>query len=184
LVSDGIDRELATDPALAGSNYLHFVRSEWNKVKHLPEPPRKTVWVDTYLLDYVVANYKDRPEIVWYDSQAFGEGLASCGFPVYGAGTDLTGPERSLAASIGAHGSGRNLQDWAKAVVVESGMSGHIWEQLLGRLHRGGQERNVVFDILIPGDLFSSSIDSAKADAKFIQSMSGGPQRLLTAEWT
>ena len=184
LVSAKVDSDLEADHDLVTSSFLHFARGEWNKVKHLPEPPRVTVWVDTYLIDYVKANYLGRPELVWYDSQAIGEGLSGAGFDVYGAGTDLTGPERSAAASIGAHGTGRNLQDWHKAVVVEPCMSGHIWEQLLGRLHRGGQERNVTFDLLIPGDLFNNSIDSAKADAKFIQSMSGGPQRLLTATWT
>lgn len=184
LVGDRVDKELAADPGLANQKMLYFAREKWNEVSHLPEPPRLTVWVDKYLIDKILDLYKDGPYLFWYDSNAFQEELESRGIPCYGAGTSLTGPERRLAASINAHGQGRNLQDWKHAVVLEPSLGGSAWEQLLGRLHRGGQTRNVQYDLIVAGGMFEQSINNARADARFIEDMSGSPQRLLTSSWT
>lgn len=182
LVSARIDRELEVKPELAEKYMLYFARAKWNEVSHLPEPPRKTVWLDKYLVDRAMA-YAGQSVILWYDSQAIEEELLARGVPCYGGGTYLTGPERFLAASMNAHGQGRNLQDWQHAVVLEPSLGGKPWEQLLGRLHRGGQTRSVTYDLLVAGDLFQSSLANARKDARFIEDMSGSPQRLLSATW-
>lgn len=184
LVSQEVDRRLSDDPGLSDKNMLYFTRAMWNEVSYLPEPPRITVWHDMFMVEEVLRRYKDLPVILWYDSQAVEEYLLSRNVPCYGAGTLLEGPERFLAASVQAHGQGRNLQDWRHSVVMEPGYGGGTWEQLLGRLHRQGQTRPVLYDIVVSGELYERSLDNARKDARFIQTMSGSPQRLLYCNWS
>ena len=183
LVANKIDQELGKNPGLADQFMLYFARAKWNEVAHLPEPPRVTVWLDKYLIDFAMLRYPDDPVIFWYDSIAIEEELRARGLTCYGRASYLTGPERRLAASVNAHGQGRNLQDWSHAVVLEPSMGGSVWEQLLGRLHRGGQTRTVTYDLLVAGELFEASLNNARKDARFIEDMSGSPQRLLSSVW-
>lgn len=184
LVSQELDRRLLENPALQDKSMLFFSRAMWNEVSHLPEPPRITVWHDMFMVETVLRQYRDREVILWYDSQAVEEYLTSQGVTCHGAASSLEGPARFLAASVQAHGQGRNLQDWNHGVVMEPGLGGAVWEQLLGRMHRQGQKRAVTYDIVVAGELYDQSLSNARNDARFIQTMSGSPQRLLYCNWT
>ena len=183
LITDHVLAELLERPRLKDTSTLHFNLVRWLEVSHRPMPPTVPVWVDTFLIDHVLDAYGNEPAILWYSHQAVEQEFARRGVPTYGAGTFLEGPERLVAASIRVHGTGRNLQDWNRAVVLETMTDGLAWEQLLGRLHRQGQVRPVQFDIMVPHELTTRAIGSAIENARFIQSMQMTPQRLLSATW-
>jgi superfamily II DNA or RNA helicase len=108
------------------------------------------------------------------------QGLREAGFDVYGKGTDLHGPARTVAASYRVHGEGRNLQEWSHALVLEPPQSPQRWEQLLGRMHRPGQNAPYVqYDICT----HVQGMEQALEGARFLQEVQGQPQKLLEATW-
>lgn len=183
LIQDHLLAEIAQDSRLVNKSTLHYNLWSWLEVSHRPVPPTVPVWVDTFLIDYVLEAYKDEKPLIWYTHQAVEQELERRGVECYGAGTFLDGPERMAGASIQVHGTGRNLQAWNRSVVLEVMTDGLAWEQLLGRLHRQGQERAVKFDLMVTHDVTKKAIASAVENAKFIQAMQMTPQRLLTATW-
>lgn len=183
LIMDKLLEECIADPTLVKRSTLHFNLWSWLEVSHRPVPPTVPVWINTFLIDYVLESYADKPVILWYSHQAIEQELTRRGVKCYGAGTHLEGPERFVAASILVHGTGRNLQDWNRAVVLELMTDGLAWEQLLGRLHRQGQMRDVKFDLLLTHEISRKSISNAIENAEFIQAMQMTPQRLLSATW-
>lgn len=184
LVSDYVLAECVLTPELVDKTILHNSRWRWAQVEDRPEPPSVPVWVDTFLIDEVLRRYQNEKVIIWYSHQAIEQELTRRGVTCYGEGTFLEGPERLVGASIRVHGTGRNLQDWNKSVVLELPSDGLAWEQLLGRLHRQGQTRPVQFDVITCHPVMAKALTTAIENAKFIQSMQMTPQRLLTATWT
>lgn len=173
------ERALATRDV---HSQLYAAAYAWAHEMHKPEPPRRAVWLDKYLVDWVVAYARaaTSPVIIWYSSDAMEQALREAGFEVFGKGTDLHGPARTLAASIRVHGEGRNLQDWHHALVVEPPQSPQRWEQLLGRMHRPGQTAPYVqYDICT----HVQSMDDVFEGARFLQEVQGQPQKLLEATW-
>lgn len=182
LIERSLEARLAADPEAADKSQLVWLYTKVKEVKHLA-PGRRTIWLDTYLIDWLMANYeRGEPLIVWYESQAIEDELKRRGVPCHGSGSDLAGPARYVAASYRVHGQARRLHEWQRAVVLELPASGKTWEQLLGRLHRAGQTEPVQFDLVLNSHT-SYLIRQIKQDAEFIGSMTGSPQRLLTASW-
>ncbi len=110
----------------------------------LKTPPRETVWLSPFLIDYAVGWLAANGEsIVWYDDQAVGEALAARGVNVFGPGDAdakrLMAASGGIACSISSHGTGKNLQRWNKILVLNPPSDAGVWEQLVGRLHRKGQ---------------------------------------------
>lgn len=106
--------------------------------------------------------------------------------PYFGAGKDAARDilkedgSRSIVASLGAHGTGRNLQAFSTAVLLDPGPSGATWEQTLGRLHRPGQ-RGAEVRYLI-SSAWADEAQRALANARWLATSLGQPQRLLIAE--
>lgn len=184
LISDYILAECELQPELVNKTIKHNARWRWAEVEHKPAPPSVPVWVDTFLIDEVLRRYADKEVILWYSHKAVEQELTRRGIECYGSGTFLDGPRRLVGASIAVHGTGRNLQAWDHAVVIEPPADGLVWEQLLGRLHRQGQTNPVQFDVFWTHDCMRKAIDNAVESSKFIQSMQMTPQRLLSATWT
>jgi hypothetical protein len=83
-------------------------------------------------------------------------------------------------ASIAAHATGKNLQQWNRNLVVIPPTSGQVWEQLLGRTHRMGQEQDVVVaETYLHHESYRASMAQAFADARFLEETLGNRQRLL-----
>jgi hypothetical protein len=81
--------------------------------------------------------------------------------------------------SIQAHGTGKNLQKWSDAYVLEPPSGGAAWEQLLGRLHRQGQTADaVIFAVAQHAPAFAHALRSARTDARYIEDVSGNRQKL------
>ena len=106
------------------------------------------------------------------------------GVPYFGAGDsrilDWKGP---CVASIAAHGTGKNLQHWSSNLVVIPPTSGQVWEQLLGRTHRQGQQEDTVTaEVYLHHAAYEASMSQAFADA--LQDTLGNQQRLLYCDNT
>ena len=107
--------------------------------------------------------------------------MAEAGIPVYGAGHYPPEKGPTCAMSIRAHGVGKNLQHgWSNQLVVEPPSSGNVWEQLLGRTHRPGQQADTVrVTVYTHTPAFRDAVLKAKKDAHYIQDTTGSRQKLL-----
>lgn len=179
----GRDSPMLMERCVARGEYedaFHFWE-QWQLAKREIVGP-KSVWSTLTLdpLEDIVAMVRE-PECIWTDIVAVGHKLAQLGgWRYYGAGDDTIIHEdgsKPIVASIQAHGTGRNLQMFSRALVAGGGPTGLVWQQMLGRHHRQGQTADEVrFDVLFPEEL-----KAARADAKFIQEITGETQKLMLA---
>jgi hypothetical protein len=180
LVAARINREAEGGSRAA----IHRAWRNWQREKEKPTPPTVPVWVDTYLIDQALKwrNRQKRPVILWYESSAIGAELERRGVEVYGAGANPPRDAHDCAMSIKAHGIGKNLQSWSNQLVIEPPTGGLIWEQLLGRTHRQGQDADevkcVIFQHVEP---YTRALASAMTEAQYILAASGNAQKLLFA---
>jgi hypothetical protein len=175
---------------------------QWRKVKGRPSPETKPVWISRFLVQEavkranVIMKRGDMP-VLWYENPAVGDALAEAtGWRRFGAGdadsralTDLaqraldgTAPLEPVICSILCHGTGKNLQAWRHALVVQTPGRGDTVEQLLGRLHRQGQRADeVVFEWMLHTEWARKCWAKARTEADYQQRTQGQPQRLLLA---
>lgn len=163
-------------------------RDAMRSILKAPLPPTEWVWIDKKrAIEAALFAREHDPLVVWTDTTAVGHQIAQTGqLPWMGAGEDAQKAileergERSIVASIKAHGVGRNLQCFDRSLVIGCPSSGATWEQLLGRLHRPGQEsETVLFQVW---NAFLPELESAIRDAEYIQHSTGNEQKLLTCE--
>jgi len=180
LVAAKTNREL-----IAGrSGGIHRAWSRWQRQKVKPPPPTSPVWVDDYLIREAIAWLKAQKghAVLWYESSAVGKALSDHGVVVYGAGAEPPRQAHNCAMSIRAHGIGKNLQAWSNQCIIEPPTGGLVWEQLLGRMHRQGQEADEVdCTVFLHVQPFARALESATTDAQYIFDASGNVQKLLFA---
>lgn len=176
LVERTVAAEISRDPSIVDRSFLHWALDRWRVHDRRP-PPTRTVWLDEYIFDELPA---DEERLLWYSSDAIEQGLLSRGWTVHGAGSREPVPGTRTAASIRVHGTGKNLQAWSRAAVIEPPSSGVQWEQLLGRLHRPGQMANSVhFLVYVLGERTDAVMVTATRKAAFLRDIQGQSQRLL-----
>lgn len=162
----------------------------WANVRDTFKPETEAVWLSKEALDYASNWLSSNTGIVWVESTAFGERLALVsGKPYYGqggknsAGKAIESETGSCIASIAANAEGRNLQRYSANLVVSGPPSGALWEQLLGRTHRPGQEsEEVTFEVLFSCAEQWAGFEKALGDAKYIEGTLGTPQKLNFAD--
>jgi hypothetical protein len=167
----------------------------WLEIKDQVQPESEAVWVDDFLAkDAALYAVKNRG-VVWYEHSAFGAKVAEyAGLPLHGGGLGAEERilaekgDRSIVASIKAHGTGRDgLQRlFSEQLVANPPASGLAWEQLLGRLHRLNQEADEVTTFVYRHtEEFRDAWDKAKREASYIESTLGSFQKLLlaTPDW-
>lgn len=159
----------------------------WHEIKGTFEIQTVPEWIDDFAVQRAakwLADESEGPGVVWVEHIAFGERLAQAsGRPYFGAGMrasaeilDASGP---IIASVAAHGEGKNLQAWSRALVVSPPSSGKTWEQLLGRQHREGQLADEVeVDVLLHAEEQEESMRQAMRDADYIEQTTGARQKL------
>ena len=181
LVANQVARELEE----GRRGFIHRAWALWfgSGLSKQKAPPTEAVWIDDFLIRDAVAwaGRQEEPVILWYESKAVEDKLRENGIPVYGAGNNPpeTGP--TCAMSIRAHGVGKNLQHgWSSQLALELPSSGTVWEQLLGRTHRPGQEADTVkFYMYQHTQPYKQAMAKARTDAAYIQDTTGGRQKLL-----
>jgi hypothetical protein len=153
----------------------------WDVAKKYYIPAHEMVLVDDYLIR-AAAKWLKEPGICWVDSPPLGLEIAKrAKVKYYGAGDSTilkaSGP---IVASIRAHGTGKNLQQWNRSLVVCPPTAGGTWEQLLGRTHRTGQQEDVVtYEVYQHHESFRGAMEQAFKDAVFLRDSLGNDQRML-----
>ena len=169
---------------LSSMNY-----DRWATVRDTAKPEVEAVWLDEYLVDDAIAWGRENVGIVWYEHAALGAAIAKKGgFPLFGPGAEGILKEkgtRTIVTSIRAHGTGKNLQGFSRNLVTTTPTSGTVWEQLLGRTHRPGQEADEVTVEVYRHTLeMRAAVNKALRDADYQQTTTGNRQKLLSATWT
>lgn len=178
---DALDRRARVEPSFLA----------WREIKDSYHYETEAVWVSDYMLRFCHEWLLEHQGICWVWNVAFGEALAKLsGFPYFGAGDRDDEALRKceggpIIASIRAHGEGKNLQDrWAKNLVPSPSASGSIWEQLIGRTHREGQNKDEVeFFVSLHTDAAMASFKKAFNDALYQEKVLGAQQKLLIADF-
>jgi hypothetical protein len=159
----------------------------WAPVRHRPPPPVVPVF-DSQALDQLARYVRDwalpAGGIVWIPSPHLGAELAArAGLPWFPAGTDpSTSRAGAILASQQAHGVGKNLQHWARNLVLVPPASGKSWEQLLGRTHRPGQRADTVeVTACLHHGALRNAFETAQREAVYIQQVTGNVQKLCLA---
>lgn len=167
----------------------------WRQVEHKVKHETEVIWVDDYLVRDAAEWAKTHRGVVWYEHTAFGQAVAKlAGVPLHAGGKDAEAKIRaekghtSIVAAWKSHGTGRDCLQWvfSEQLVANPPADGALWEQLLGRLHRLGQEADEVWaDVYRHVEEFRDPLDRALRYAKYIQGITGNAQKLLVSnvEW-
>lgn len=166
-----------------GTTSLLRALAVWKSQEHKTKPEVKYVFVDggeylASLLQSVAPN-----TLIWHSSLAISSKLTEYGVPVHGAGSSppVSG---TAGVSIRVHGVGKHLVQYSNNLVLEPPASGDTWEQLLSRTVRMGQAAmSVTYTVLAHTRHLRDGIEKVIEEARYIQSVSGNPQKLLTATW-
>lgn len=160
------------------------------------------VRVDDFKIRAAVAwAKKHKTGIIWYIHREVGlwltEALAEAGmaplFAPAGANEEIEAvgdPElggqgdRIVVASVGAHGTGRNLQAFREQLFVEWPREASLCEQAVGRVHREGQEADeVVIHTMITTPWDKQNRSAALSDALYVVQTTTNPQRIIYGEY-
>jgi hypothetical protein len=181
----GLDTELQVWNECKRENPIQIWK-DWKEIKDTFKINTVAEWIDPFVLYWCKDWLQYENGICWVEHREFGKKLAEySGFPYYGAGDSriLETKERSIIASVSAHGEGKNLQRFGKNLVVCPSSSGKTWEQLLGRTHRPGQQADEVWcDVFMHLKDFEDSFDKARADARYLEDTYGNSQKLNYAD--
>lgn len=189
-----LDSEGQIASACERGEYDPEVWLAWKSIRGTFIPETEAVWVSERVVDVCAKYLKDaEAPIVWVSHVLFGEVLAArTGLPYYGAGgKDARSkrsvveaePGRPMIASVASNSEGRNLQAWRNNLITHAVPRGALWEQMLGRTHRPGQEADEVTALLLTGCSEAlAGFEQARADARFIEQTTGSKQKLCYAD--
>jgi hypothetical protein len=185
----GIDSPLLFAKACADGRISSMNYVRWAELCDTAKPEVEAVWIDDYLVDDAIAWAQENVGIIWYEHASLGARIAKKGkLPLFGPGAEGILEERgtrTIVASIKAHGTGKNLQHFSRNLVTTSPTSGTVWEQLLGRTHRPGQEADEVsVDVYRHTLEMRAAVNKALRDADYQQTTTGNQQKLLSATFT
>jgi len=162
----------------------------WAEIREKVQPETATVWLSDWLARDAAAWGAEHQGVIWYAHKAFGARVAQVsGLPLYGEGEEAgegilkeTG-QRSVVASIKAHGTGKNLQHtWHEMLFAGISSDDGVWEQALGRMHRTGQQKDVDVWYYQHTTELKQALEDAKEKALYVQQTTGAVQKLLYAD--
>ena len=161
----------------------------WQSIKDKCIPETEAVWVSDYLVRDAAGWAAESPGIVWYSNDAVGRKIAEIGkLPFFGPGAEASAAilretgNRSIVASLRAHGEGKNLQVFNRCLFAQFPTNP---EQNIGRLHRPGQQADEVtayFYRHTPE--LRDAFDTAWKRAQYVYSTTKMAQKLLVASRT
>jgi hypothetical protein len=175
------------------------VCAAWDAIKPSFTPNSKAIWHDDTALNICTKWAKSHHGIIWTEHSFFARELSRrTGLDYYGrdgltpdgrsldpvAASVLAGTTKphAIICSIKANATGRNLQGWNDNLITSIPTEASIWEQLLGRTHRSGQQADEVNVTTLFGcfehiDGWNKAIELAQA----LQDTEGTSQKVLMA---
>lgn len=147
-----------------------------------PHPPRQTVWLSDYLLQDAA---KFDGGVIWVEHVPVGEKLSQMtGRPFFHGGNaeEIINYKGPCIASVAACGKGFNLQQYDNALLLCCPSGGDVFDQLLARHHRDGQQSDEVnFHIYVHCREIADAFQKARNDAACLQDVTSQEQRLNIA---
>jgi len=155
---------------------------EWRAVRDKFTPNTVPVWINDAPLQQVV---REAEGLIWTRHRAAGERLRKLGIPYYGAGSNPeAATEETIALSIAAHGAGRNLQRYDRALILTPPATSDPWEQIIGRIHRQGQKSDVVsVSVYEAFDYHRSAVGRVRQQSHRVSDASGFGMKVSEATW-
>ena len=157
----------------------------WDEQRSKPPPPTKAVWIDYGPLLWAIKwAAKRESSIIWFTSRAVGEMLQAFGVPTFWEGVPNIESSPTVALSLRVYHEGKNfLTPWSDQLILQPPSSGAVWEQLLGRTFRPGQESShITASVYYHVHPNQESFQRAIRRARYIQGNTLQPQILLLAE--
>ncbi len=158
--------------------------SAWDEQRHKAPPPVKAVWLDYTPLVWAIKWAAQRDgSIIWFKSRAVGEMLQAFGIPTFWEGAPDRNATGTVALSINVFHKGKNmLSVWDDQLILEPPSSAAIWEQLLGRTYRPGQESDhVKASVYYHVYPYEQAMRRALQRSRYIEDNTNQPQILLLA---
>lgn len=142
------------------------------------------VWVDDAIIERVANWSKEHKGLIWVSEVALGQRLEKeLGLPYFHQlGKDKIGrpvesmqsKHGSVVVSVQANSEGRNLQHWHDNLVISPPPTGTVWEQLLGRTHRQGQQAEEVWvEVVVGCKVEWDCWRQAMRDARYAEQIEG-----------
>ncbi|TXH58225.1 MAG: hypothetical protein E6Q97_02955 [Desulfurellales bacterium] len=178
--------KLAPDPKLPSWQPTQLL--PWLEIRDQVQPQTKAVRVSDFFVQHLAQRAAREVQVIWYDQTELGVWLAEVsGLPRHGGGpkapTEIAKERgtRSIIASIGAHGTGRDGLQYGfhKQYVATPPTGAKLWQQLMGRLHRQGQTRDVYTEYAAHHAVLKQSFESATDRAFFVTEMLRGQHKIL-----
>lgn len=162
----------------------------WKAIHKQVVPERDTVWLDDWLAKDCVTWMAEAPGICWTKHEGFGLRVAQLSrAPFYEGGSEasegiaLEKGDRSIIASIKAHGTGKNLQFAFWRNLIGNLPDSKEMEQVVGRTHRPGQKAEAVeFAIYQHTGALRDRWDQIMQRAWFSQDGKMGDRKLCLAQ--
>lgn len=166
----------------------------WERIRNTFRPNTVADWISTEVLEHAAAwlnAAKEPPGICWVEHTEVQQKLAALArVPLFGAGNDGIESYRGPCVASMGHGVGKDLQQYSRSLVLSPPPAGDVWEQLLGRTHRGGKNmilnvaqeaEEVTYEVFLPCDDLRDSFRRAIADARVLAELESS-QKLLTCD--
>lgn len=148
----------------------------WRDIRSTFEPETTIVWLSAHAL-HLCAEWLKDGGVAFVEHSQFGQALAyTAKVPFFGA-QGLDGNGRSIehfqgkacVASLGSNSEGRNLQRFCRMLITSPVPNNLQLEQLIGRMHREGQEADsvdvtVLFGCYEGAGAFWQSVYDARSD--------------------
>lgn len=157
--------------------------NNWDRLRSTFKTTTKPRWLSPYLIEQAEDWALSTGGVVWLShSTAFthdenGLGSIFKRIPYFGAGKageGLLNHKGPCAASIRARGTGHNLTQWDRALILSPPSSGAVFEQLLARHHRVGQTSDLVqFDVCLHSKENYEAFARARREAHYAEALSG-----------
>ena len=162
----------------------------WREIRPTFEPHTVAEWIDDACLQFAAQWAKDHRGLIWVSEVAFGERLSKeTGLPYYQQkgrckGKHIEEEKNTCIASVWSCNEGCNLQyAFNDNLVVSCPPGGGIWEQMIGRTHRDGQDADeVTFDVLMGCYEQWSVFRQARRDAEYMERTMQQSQKLNYAD--
>ncbi len=193
----GLDTEAQLAAAIVRGEYqgdeVEEAYQAWVKIREVFDPKTEAVWLTDGVLKEIGYFVKTKTApLVWVEHRAVGHKLSELfGWPYHGQKAqssdgkslaDRSPADGPLIVSIASCGTGFNLQAWFENVIVTSPANGSTHEQLTGRTHRDGQEADEVeVTVVMSSNQSRADFWQAVADARYVEAMTGSPQKLTMA---